>query len=271
MRPINYARGKVLGGGSAINMCAYTVGPKADYERWAVLVGDSSFGWDNVTRLRKDKLEAFDETISKEHRMYAAPEMTLHGKHGALGISIPGLWESPVTLQLEAAKVSELGLNLDINSGNPLGMATVPSTAKAGLRSTATKAYLENPPNNLEILTETVVAQIILKDKKAIGVRATNREECNVPCRPKESATTDVALLHSLCVERSHLVSGSSQHSKASDAIRNWRHGRTFKTRHRDFASPSWNGQESSRPSIRSFLLEAKEGRSGLAKALFKC
>ncbi|CAK1366760.1 unnamed protein product [Cercospora beticola] len=158
-------------------MCAYTVGPKVDYERWADLAGDSSFGWENVTRIRKDKLEAFDETISQEHDMYAAPDMSVHGEHGALQLSIPRVWEDPVTLQLEAARASNLGLNLDINSGNPLGMASVPSTAKAGLRSTATKAYLENAPHNLTIMTETTVARVILDGTKAIGVRTANGDE----------------------------------------------------------------------------------------------
>lgn len=57
-----------------------------------------------------------------------------------------------MTTLLDAAKTHELGLNMDINSGNPLGLAAVPSTANVERRVTAQKAYLESIPSNLTIL-----------------------------------------------------------------------------------------------------------------------
>ena len=47
-REIDYSRGKGLGGSTAINFCGWTRGPRADYDRWALLVGDDAWTWDNV-------------------------------------------------------------------------------------------------------------------------------------------------------------------------------------------------------------------------------
>jgi choline dehydrogenase-like flavoprotein len=50
---VDYSRGKGLGGSTAINFCAWTVGPKDDYDEWARMVGDKSFGWENVQKCLK--------------------------------------------------------------------------------------------------------------------------------------------------------------------------------------------------------------------------
>lgn len=49
-REIGYSRGKGLGGSTAINFCVYTRGCSADYDRWAELVGDDSWSWENSIR-----------------------------------------------------------------------------------------------------------------------------------------------------------------------------------------------------------------------------
>ena len=49
-REIDYSRGKGLGGSTAINFCVYTRGPSVDYDRWAELVGDEEWGWENAQK-----------------------------------------------------------------------------------------------------------------------------------------------------------------------------------------------------------------------------
>lgn len=178
-RNIGYARGKVLGGSTAINMCAYTVGPRDDYEKWAEMVGDEAFNWTNAVKMRK-MIEAYDDDLSPEHRKYAQPDMSTHGTDGRLPICIPKVWESPMTIQLDAAKQSALGFSFDINSGNPLGLASVPSTAKDGRRVTAVGAYLESPPSNLTIMTERQVSKVILEQNRAVGIMTMQGEECQM-------------------------------------------------------------------------------------------
>lgn len=57
-REISYSRGKGLGGSTAINFCAFTRGPQADYETWADEVGDDSWSW-------KHALERFKKVLSR--------------------------------------------------------------------------------------------------------------------------------------------------------------------------------------------------------------
>lgn len=61
-------------------------------------------------------------------------------------------------------------INLDMNSGNPLGMGVSPHTLHKGRRVTAASAYLAEVPSNLTILTDHCVTRVIMEGKKAIGV-----------------------------------------------------------------------------------------------------
>jgi len=175
-RELNYSRGKGLGGSSLINMCAYTVGPKDDYDRWAAEVGDDHFNWENAVRMRKN-IESYDNAVADKNRKYAAPDMSTHGTDGPLRIEYPMVWETPIAETIDAAEECGLGTNLDINSGNPLGLSSSTATSRSGRRVTAAAAYLSDVPDNLSIVTEAQVTKIVFEGKKAVGVMA-NGEEC---------------------------------------------------------------------------------------------
>ena len=56
-RALPYARGKGLGGSTALNFMIYTPGSSADFDRWAELVGDKDWAWDvTKERLRRVRL-----------------------------------------------------------------------------------------------------------------------------------------------------------------------------------------------------------------------
>jgi choline dehydrogenase-like flavoprotein len=59
---IDYARGKGLGGSTAINFCGWVVGPRDDYDEWARLVQDENFNWRNARRCL-DKIEKLDTRV----------------------------------------------------------------------------------------------------------------------------------------------------------------------------------------------------------------
>jgi choline dehydrogenase-like flavoprotein len=61
---VDYSRGRGLGGTTAINFCAWTVGPKDDYDEWARRVDDKKFGWTNVKKCLK-KIEHLHPEIPR--------------------------------------------------------------------------------------------------------------------------------------------------------------------------------------------------------------
>jgi choline dehydrogenase-like flavoprotein len=65
-------------------------------------------------------------------------------------------------------------MNLDINSGNPLGWGPCPSSAYKGVRSTSADMLLDGA-ENLTILTEAPVQRILFDGKTAIGVESEGR------------------------------------------------------------------------------------------------
>jgi choline dehydrogenase-like flavoprotein len=60
-------------------------------------------------------------------------------------------------------------MNLDINSGDPIGWGPSPSSAYNGVRSTSAD-MLSGAPGNLTVLTEAAVQRVIFDGKTAIGV-----------------------------------------------------------------------------------------------------
>lgn len=69
-----------------------------------------------------------------------------------------------------AANEVGLGVNPDVNSGNPIGMGIGSACVYRGERTTAS-AYLENAPSNLTIRTNSSAAKLITSGKKVIGVK----------------------------------------------------------------------------------------------------
>ncbi|KKY20450.1 putative glucose-methanol-choline oxidoreductase [Diplodia seriata] len=173
-REVDYSRGKGLGGSSGINFACYTVGPRDDYEEWARQVGDESYNWTNAAR-RYQALEDYNYTdVPAKYKKFVAPRKEAHGDKGPLQLEISkGAWEWSIEENYEAAQQA-IGLkpNLDINSGNPLGIGVVPSTSRNSIRSTAKTAMLADAPSNLTILTNKPVEKVVFEGKRAVGVVA---------------------------------------------------------------------------------------------------
>ncbi|KAK0642364.1 Dehydrogenase patE [Lasiodiplodia hormozganensis] len=171
-REVDYSRGKGLGGSSGINFACYTVGPRDDYEEWAAQVGDKAYGWE-AARRRYDALEAYDIDVPEKFRKFIDPKKSAHGDKGPLQIEFAKGWEWSIEENFQAADQA-IGLkpNLDINSGNPIGIGVVPATSKNSIRSTSKTAMLENAPSNLTILTDKLVEKVVFEGKKAVGVLA---------------------------------------------------------------------------------------------------
>ncbi|TFK19463.1 aryl-alcohol oxidase [Coprinopsis marcescibilis] len=149
-RSILLERGFVLGGSSSINGMVYTRGAADDYDRWA------------------------------QHEKWVAPtggrnitgqfDPRFHGFDGKTQVSFPHTQLTDFdTRCLEAAKTEkDFSYNLDVNSGEPLGLAWTQSTIRNGERSSAATAYLPTAVRNranLSILLNTRTTRVLKSNK----------------------------------------------------------------------------------------------------------
>ncbi|KAK8082144.1 FAD/NAD(P)-binding protein [Apiospora saccharicola] len=118
---IDYSRGKGLGGSTAINFCGWVVGSSEDYDEWARLVGDDSFGWKNVRRCLQ-RIENFHDDVPVGFRERIAPSSEDHGVGGAVDLSYQKEWLPTTDDVFRAAEEVGLGINPDVNNGSPIGM-----------------------------------------------------------------------------------------------------------------------------------------------------
>ena len=174
-RQIDYSRGKVLGGSSAINFGVYTVGARDDYNQWASLVGDDTFQWDRMLP-RFKSLETFNGEITEAaHAKYAGPQTAHHGDKGGLRVGYASQWEQDLPLMMDVFQQAGLARNPDHNSGDPLGMSLVINSSHQGERVAATD-LLKGAPDNLTVVTEAPIQRVILQGKKAIGVESNGKQ-----------------------------------------------------------------------------------------------
>lgn len=173
-RQIDYSPGKGVGGSSLINFSCWTLGPRDDYDEWARIVGDDSFNWENIQR-RFKALESFNIDSCPDYINYAKATADNHGTDGPVHVELPAVWERHCSALADAAEEFGLPNNLDLNSGNPIGMAMAPATSRGAKRWTCADSFLRDHPHNLTILPSTVASRILFNDKKAVGVEANGK------------------------------------------------------------------------------------------------
>ncbi|KGY14673.1 hypothetical protein PABG_12443 [Paracoccidioides brasiliensis Pb03] len=168
-REIPYFRGKGPGGSSNINFMVYLYGSGEDYNHWAELVGDDFWRWDQTQRRFKE-IETFHTEVPGVLKKYAHPLTEDHGQKGPLHVSLPSHPENGITGILDAATRFGMPLNLDVNSGCPIGISIAPSSSFKGYRSTSESIYTCRRPGNLTMVTDAKVAKITFENKVAVGV-----------------------------------------------------------------------------------------------------
>ena len=132
----------------------------------------------------------------EEYQDYVNVSATAHGFQGywdsahisramliqirPLKVGLPQIWDAEFGNYLRAISAND-AINLDHNSGNPLGMAVCQVSALDGRRTTASDAFLYSPPTNLTIMTNSPVAKIVFDQGslKAVGVE-TSEKKCPV-------------------------------------------------------------------------------------------
>ncbi len=159
-RSLNYPRGKVIGGSSAINAMIYMRGQAADYDHWRQL-GLSGWGWDDVLPFFK---------CHQDHFLGASDA---HSVGGEWRIDPPRVrWD---ILDAFRAAAEQAGIKSipDFNTGDNEGACVFHVNQKRGRRWSAASAFLKPVLKraNLRLETHCLVEAIALESKRAAGVR----------------------------------------------------------------------------------------------------
>lgn len=215
-REIDYSRGLCMGGSSSINFGVYTIGARDDYQEWARIVGDDAFAWTGVQQKFKD-LETFHGEIPEGiDRKYVAPKTENHGGEGPLHVGFAREWERDLTDLLDVFEQAGFPLNPDHNSGNPIGMSVLISSAHKGLRSTAGDLVKERL-DNLTIVTGAPVQRVLLEGKKAVGVESNGNKCENLPSL---RVTQILIIMNRFRHKGSHSIRRLAERPSYPDALR---------------------------------------------------
>jgi len=158
-RALNYPRGKVIGGCSAINGMIYMRGQAADYDHWRQL-GNPGWGWDDV-------LPAF---IKSEHR--EGPSHPKHGSGGEWRVERPRLRWKILDVFREAAGEHGIPPVDDFNTGDNEGVGYFEVNQRKGTRWSAARGFLKPALKrpNLTLWTHAQVLRLLVEGRRVVGV-----------------------------------------------------------------------------------------------------
>jgi choline dehydrogenase len=159
-RTLNYPRGRVLGGCTAINGMLYVRGQGADYDHWRQL-GNPGWGWDDV----------LPHFIRAEDNVRGADAH--HGAGGEFRVEEMRLSWDILDAFREAAAQAGIPKTDDFNRGDNEGCGYFQVNQNRGVRWTAAKGFLRPVRDraNLRVLTHAQVATLEFDGARATGVR----------------------------------------------------------------------------------------------------
>jgi choline dehydrogenase-like flavoprotein len=158
-RVINFPRGKLFGGSSAINGGVYIRGQREDYDGWAK-AGNAGWSYDDV-------LPAF-----KAVENYAGADKPWHGKGGELDVQKPRTFNPIASAIVDAAEQAGHHRNDDFAGERKDGFGRYDLNQRNGTRLSSARAFLHPALKrpNLTVLDETMVRRILFDRGRAIGL-----------------------------------------------------------------------------------------------------
>lgn len=159
-RALNYPRGKVIGGCSAINGMISMRGQAQDYDHWRQL-GLTGWGWDDVAPVfRRLDGHFLGDT---EH----------HGASGEWRVEEMRVQWDVLDAVIKAATEMGVPPTHDFNTGDNEGVGYFHVNQKRGLRMSVATAFLKPVLNrpNLRLETGVLVEKIVFEGKRAVGVQ----------------------------------------------------------------------------------------------------
>ena len=160
-RIISVPRGKTLGGSSSINGHIYSRGQRADYDTWAQQ-GNRGWGFSDVLPYFK-----------RAERRVGKGDDVFRGRNGGLTVT-DNDWSDPLC-EAFIAGANGLGIpsNEDYNGAHQDGVSYTQRIIHKHRRVSAYRAFLHQRRGqaNVDIRTAAIVSKILLKDRRATGVR----------------------------------------------------------------------------------------------------
>jgi choline dehydrogenase len=159
-RSLNYPRGKVIGGSSAINAMIYMRGQAADYDHWRQL-GLTGWGWDDVL------------PFFKRHQDHVLGPSVAHAVGGEWRIEAPRVRWDVLDAFREAANEAGIKPIPDFNTGDNEGSCVFHVNQKRGRRWSAARGFLKPVLGrpNLRLETQCLVEGMAFDGRRAVGVR----------------------------------------------------------------------------------------------------
>ncbi len=177
-RALRYPRGKTLGGCSSINGMIYMRGQSRDYDQWAALTGDASWGWGESLPYFKLHEDHYAGATTLHGARGTAPELMqddstpyrklLRGRHagGEWRIEQPRVRWDILDAFAQAAQQAGVPATADFNRGNNEGVSYFEVNQKSGWRWNTAKAFLRPTcyaRPNFEIWTSAQVASLVMQ------------------------------------------------------------------------------------------------------------
>lgn len=164
-RAIRYSMGKVLGGGSSINVSTWSRGHRADWDFYASESGDSSWGYEAVLDLYRRRIEAYAGSADPNYRGTGG---TVHVQSAAEPhpFSI-ALLEGAESVGLQRFP-SPNGRMMEATGG----CAFVDETVSDGTRQSIFRSYLYplmGQPN-ITVLTGALTTRVVFDRRRTTGV-----------------------------------------------------------------------------------------------------
>ncbi|PKW16776.1 GMC family oxidoreductase [Saccharopolyspora spinosa] len=192
----HWARGRVLGGSSAVNGMIYNRGWADDYDGVAAL-GNPGWGWDQMLPIFK-RME--------DHQLGGSET---RGAGGPLGISV----QSP---EEACDAIIAAGENLgwrrvaDMNASDDERIGYMSSTIKHGLRQSSATAFLRPARNrkNLTVETHALAIRLVFDGRRVVGVRLSQRGHLKELRARKEVILSLGSFESPLLLERSGIGDG---------------------------------------------------------------
>ncbi|MGE4409321.1 MAG: GMC family oxidoreductase [Sphingobium sp.] len=163
-RRINFPRGKLFGGCSAINGGVYIRGQRQDYDAWAE-AGNEGWSYEDV-------LPAF-----KAVENYHGPDKPWHGKGGELDVEKPRSFNPIAGAIIDAAAEAGHHRNDDFAGERKDGFGRYDLNQRNGTRLSSARAFLHPAlkRRNLTVLDETLVRRILFDRGRAVGLEIEER------------------------------------------------------------------------------------------------